>query len=755
MNYTSKHRLWSPKRSWSAAKNVDTNHDIICIEKGGQFILFSFVLKEIGEGSTYGNGHILEYEYDQYDRLIAKKETVDSTTETQYTARYFYNSNGLLARVSDEQHGRVTDYTYDLSDRLIVYQNPSGYLMYGYDNQDRTTKITTKFNGNQSVTNYAYLLANRPGVTTFPIGKIDRTYDSLQREAVHQVYTNANSDRHLRSESVYLDVEGNRTTQLISQYNHYVGTSDSVKDALGGYTSFTYTYDDNGNISSITEKAGSSTRLKTYEYDALNQLIRENDESQGKTYTYTYDNGGNLLEKRTYAYTKGTLGEVLDSVLYTYGDTEWRDLLTAYDGQSITYDGIGNPLTYRNGLQFTWSQGRRLAQATLSDGRVVNYTYNEQGIRIGKSVDGIQTEYFVDDSGRMYGMKQGEETLIFLYDSTGRLEGFRWLTGTTDHGEYYYVYNIQGDVIGIVANDLTLVVEYEYDSWGKVLNVSGSMSTTIGELNPIRYRGYCYDAETGFYSTGTRYYDPDVGRFISPDTIAVLTATPMGLTDKNLYAYCDNDPIVRADNGGQFWHIVAGAAIGGLIGGISSIVGQAVSGQKINWAEVGVSAASGALTGAITAACPGMGAVASGLVHGVIGAGTYAATELVNGRTPTVVGTLAAGVTSGVLAGGAKAISNKLTTTKLYRSVSDVEAKSFSSTGKLSAGAGQMEGKFFATTRANAKIWGSKLGSSNMISIRVPNSALSHSSVTYFQRLDAIGPAYYFSDLAYLNSVLR
>ncbi len=139
----------------------------------------------------------------------------------------------------------------------------------------------------------------------------------------------------------------------------------------------------------------------------------------------------------------------------------------------------------------------------------------------------------------------------------------------------------------------------------------------------------------------------------------------MGLTDKNLFAYCDNNPVTRADHGGDFWHIVAGAAIGGLIGGISSIVGQAVSGQKINWAEVGVSAASGALTGAITAACPGMGAVATGIVHGVVGAGTHVATELVNGRTPTVAGTLAAGVTSGVLAGGTKAIGNAISSGKL------------------------------------------------------------------------------------------
>ena len=153
-----------------------------------------------------------------------------------------------------------------------------------------------------------------------------------------------------------------------------------------------------------------------------------------------------------------------------------------------------------------------------------------------------------------------------------------------------------------------------------------------------------------------------------------MNVTPFGITDKNLYVYCDNNPIIRADYAGNFWHIVAGAAIGGLIGGISSIVGQAVSGQKIDWATVGVAAASGALTGSITAAFPGMGALATGIIHGVVGAGTYVATELVNDETPTISGILMAGVTSGVLAGGTKAIYNKLTTTKLYRSVSVAEA---------------------------------------------------------------------------------
>ena len=385
----------------------------------------------------------------------------------------------------------------------------------------------------------------------------------------------------------------------------------------------------------------------------------------------------------------------------------------------------------------------------------MSYRYDDSGVRIRKSVNGVATDYLVDGT-KIIAEKTGNNIIWYYYDAAGTRIGF-----TYNNTPYYYVYNAQGDVIGLYNSGQQIVARYNYDAWGKIVSITNQQgaeitdTTHIAHINPIRYRGYYYDTETGLYYVSSRYYDPEIGRWINADTTDILTATPMGLTDKNLFAYCDNNPVMRADHGGDFWHIVAGAAIGGLIGGISSIVGQAISGQKINWAEAGVSAASGALTGAITAACPGMGAVATGIVHGVVGAGTHVATELVNGRTPTVVGTLAAGVTSGVLAGGAKAICNRLTTTKLYRSVSTAEAKSFSSTGKFSAGTGQMEGKFFATTRANAKTWGSKLGSGNIISIRVPNSALSHSSVTYFPRLDAIGPAYYFSDLSYLNSVFR
>ena len=163
---------------------------------------------------------------------------------------------------------------------------------------------------------------------------------------------------------------------------------------------------------------------------------------------------------------------------------------------------------------------------------------------------------------------------------------------------YYYVRNGQNDVIRLIDGSNNTVVEYTYDSWGRLLSCTGSLASTLGTQNPFRYRGYVYDTETGLYYVISRYYDPEISRFINPDTADALTATPMALTDKNLYSYCDNNAITREDKGGQFWNIIAGVIIGGGL----ELAGQLLSGKslsEVNWAKVGVSAVSGGLTAAV------------------------------------------------------------------------------------------------------------------------------------------------------------
>ena len=156
-----------------------------------------------------------------------------------------------------------------------------------------------------------------------------------------------------------------------------------------------------------------------------------------------------------------------------------------------------------------------------------------------------------------------------------------------------------GDVLGLYTNTGVKVVEYSYDTWGVPTIVYDNSDFSLGTINPIRYRGYYYDSETKLYYLQSRYYNPEVGRFLNTDTIDVIAVSPTELTDKNLFSYCDNNPIIRADTGGEVWHIVAG----GLIGGVSSFGATLITGGSIQ--EALISGGFGVLSGVLSTALPG------------------------------------------------------------------------------------------------------------------------------------------------------
>ena len=121
------------------------------------------------------------------------------------------------------------------------------------------------------------------------------------------------------------------------------------------------------------------------------------------------------------------------------------------------------------------------------------------------------------------------------------------------------------------------MVEYSYDVWGNIRNIFGSMASTLGQDNPIRYRGYYYDNETKLYYVLSRYYSPELCRFINPDSISLVGVSPMTLTDKNLYAYCDNNPVMRKDIEGDIW--VTTVLIGLATQYLGDVVGNVLSGK--------------------------------------------------------------------------------------------------------------------------------------------------------------------------------
>lgn len=138
----------------------------------------------------------------------------------------------------------------------------------------------------------------------------------------------------------------------------------------------------------------------------------------------------------------------------------------------------------------------------------------------------------------------GSNKLLFSYDANGNAVAVNY-NGTY----YYYVRNGQNDVIRLIDGSNNTVVEYTYDSWGRLLSCTGSLASTLGTQNPFRYRGYVYDTETGLYYLQTRYYDPEVGRFINAD---IYVSTGQGVLGNNMYAYCANGPIARYDVDGLF-----------------------------------------------------------------------------------------------------------------------------------------------------------------------------------------------------------
>ncbi len=168
-------------------------------------------------------------------------------------------------------------------------------------------------------------------------------------------------------------------------------------------------------------------------------------------------------------------------------------------------------------------------------GTTASFKYNENGLRVQKTVNGVTTDYTLHGKNIVQ-MKQGSNNLHFFYDAQNRPAVVVY-NGTP----YSYVQNLQGDIVAILNSAGTAVVRYTYDAWGRPISCTGTMATTLGKFNPFRYRSYVYDEETGLHYLRSRYYRPTWCRFISADA----------LIKGNLYYYCGNCAIVCTDNDGQ------------------------------------------------------------------------------------------------------------------------------------------------------------------------------------------------------------
>ncbi len=540
--------------------------------------------------TTYADGTVISNTYDELGRVCA----VRYNNVLCYT--FVYNANGALYSHTDVRNGTSYVYRYDSIGRLIGGEeiNASRMRVYfnnRYDSVGRLQLHDYTVGGSTKSEYYSYKstsgLLGQKVFENFHI--LNMAYDEFGRVSSVTLDRSGTSGGKLKKVYVYEINTVNGVTQTgtrVKRVEYYVGTQ--LVD------SYDYIYNGSGNVSGYTA-LGQTTLY--YSYDDLNQLTSQihmdSPTSPVIDYQYTYDRNGNLLTKRKGQETEKSYG---------YVNPDWKDQLYSYNGKgTFAYDANGNPLSYYNGSQytFTWKDGRRLATASALGGYLsMSYSYNADGIRVSKNVNDVRHEYYLDGS-RIVKETWADQTLEFLYDENKSVYCIVY-TGGDGAGRYYLIKNLQGDVTRILNNNLETVAQYVYDPWGKlvyILDADGEPNSgiSIANINPIRYRGYYFDMETGFYYLNARYYDPALGRFINPD---VLVTSGRGISDHNMYAYCGNDPINRLDPTGEAWWNWAAAIVTVAAVAVAAV---AVTVATCGAAAPAIAAASGGIVGGISA----------------------------------------------------------------------------------------------------------------------------------------------------------
>lgn len=596
--------------------------------------------------------------YTDIDGNTTKIEFIDKLGLTKTLRENRYDGYGNLVNSKDNDMQNETGYYYDEFGRLIekTYQENSVKvsLKNTYDKYGNISITTVKIGDVENTYENVYDYSTpEPKHISTKIGNLTETYAYDKLARVSETKLGNLYSKHFS----YLQ-KGDHTSNLIA--SEWFGKNGEIKDSLK------YGYDANGNIIKILENGKEIAR---YEYDSISRLVREDNAKLGKTTTFQYDCGGNIVRKTVYNYTTASTDSLTGGVVvpYIYPTSGWKDQLVSYNDELIKYDSLGNPTTYRNN-NLVWSHGRQLDK--FND---IEFKYNANGIRTSKTVNGKKTEFYLDGS-KLLAQSDGN-ILLFHYGNEG-IVGFTY----QGVGEYYYKKNILGDILAIFDKNGQEIAKYDYDAWGnhkiyvldngQFVDISIQTSYTqdglnnkaIALLNPFRYRGYYYDTETNLYYLNNRYYDPEIGRFINTDDILVLETTKEVFNGLNLYAYCFNNPINTSDENGDMpkwlrWLISGiiaiviiaavivvsvataglGTAVAGALGGgvaatiFGSAVGGAVTGaitgaimsfgisvikqgisngyDNINWKQVGINtligAASGFVSGAIFGAISG------------------------------------------------------------------------------------------------------------------------------------------------------
>ena len=575
-------------------------------------------------------------------------------TSTNYI-NFTYNSKDLLSNLFAYHTMESFNYSYDNYDRLTnLTRTTNGQYPLSQSNtyvNDKLTNISYNINGINSSESYSYhttLGYNKDLVYCIATNNFDTyiSYDKLRRPTNKTIRSNTDMYNYFVHTFSYKNVSipnvGTNSLPLVSS------------ESLGIYNNTLYTliydYDVMGNVKSIRKN---STLLHEYEYDALNRLKIERNNTVPTQNVYAYDARGNITQKKIQAILSNGNTIDLQTKNYSYSNQYWYDLLTSDGTYNYTYDSLGRMTSYKNNT-LTWNNDSTLS----SFGSNVSYTYDALKIRKTKTVNNVKTTYYYIGD-KLLRESSPNKDLLFYYNGDNVI-GFRY-----NNNDYIYHKNMFGDVLEIytMEDGLTKVAEYSYDAFGNT-STTNLNSDNIGTINPFRYRSYYYDSETELYYLITRYYSPYLMRFISPDSFTYITDNIGDINVCNLFVYCNNNPVMYVDPDGEVAVLLTaliGMAIGFGIG--AAISGSFEIGKQIynngwnpikwNWGQIGLSALGGGVAGAISAipipgtgflsylgtfAIGGVASVAGGIISGSVNSWQTALLAFGIGGVANVVG---------------------------------------------------------------------------------------------------------------------
>lgn len=489
--------------------------------------------------------------------IDSKKNLIQTKLNNKVLFKNTYSKTNDLISSTDFLTNEIITVDYDeLNHKINSITRSAKDAKYGYL---ESVKETYAYDSFGTITNHS-----------IAIGNIEAKEDNQQPKYLHNYIFTYNSDNAKSLKSIKLpnnlifepqkdylgrdcgktlsDANGNK---LFGEYIHFRKVGDHTSDMVssisygevrnGKYSiseGIRYKYDVSGNI---TEKWENGKFAAAYSYDHLNRLIREDNIFFKKTWLYSYDGNGNRTTRVEMPFTRQKTNEIADYSNANIDNYSYNgDELVSCNSNVFSYDGFGNPTTYKNKV-LDWDKGNRLVKFEN-----LEFDYDGFGKRIRKG----STFFTYDTSKNLVLMNKDGNCLEFIYDDHGLL-GIKYL-----EEQYILRKNAQGDITHIFNLNGNLVARYEYDAWGNhiVLDENGNEITNtshIGKMNPFRYRGYFYDEETNLYYLINRYYDPETGRFISQDQISYLQ--PEVINGLNLFAYCGNNPVMRIDENGCSW----------------------------------------------------------------------------------------------------------------------------------------------------------------------------------------------------------